>query len=140
MNSIVTRLAHLWSMLHGPGADAPPRGARSVDPASLREAREAIRSGDFDRARVLLSDWDGTTWIDAACLNVLGVLAVASSNWKQAARLWRLALRADPGYQPARQNLRRYFELFQFGYSQVKFALGDEPELLTQSTGIGHDA
>jgi hypothetical protein len=67
---------------------------------------------------------------DAPCLNLLGVLAVAEGDWNQAVRLWQRAVRVDHAYLPARRNLRRYFELFQFGRSDIPIALGDEPERL----------
>jgi hypothetical protein len=92
----------------------------------LHNARAAIRAGEFDRAQVLLSEWDQTAWTDAECLNLLGVLAVARSDWKQAVRYWRAAVRADRRYAPPRQNLRRHYELFQFGRSRVEISLGEQ--------------
>jgi hypothetical protein len=126
---VIALLPRLWTLLFSSAPSDRHTAARRVDPVRLQQARAAIRSGDFDRARTLLADWDETVWVDGACLNVLGVLAVAESDWKRAARLWRAAVRANRAYQPPRQNLRRYFELFQFGRSSVAIALGDEPGL-----------
>jgi hypothetical protein len=98
----------------------------NVDEARLRSARTAIRTGEFARAALLLAEWDESTRRHAPWLNVLGVLAVARWDWKQAAGFWRAAGRADKHYAPAQQNLRRYYELFEFGRSAVPIALGDE--------------
>ena len=88
----------------------------------------------------MLADWNETVRCDAACLNVLGVLAVAESDWKQAAKLWRAAVRTDAAYQPPRQNLRRYFEIFEFGRSSVALALGDEDQAARAEEAVAHDA
>ena len=102
--------------------------AHNVEGHLWRQACRAIRRGEFTRARAMFSAWDEPAHRDAACLNVLGVLAVAESDWKHAAKLWRAAVHTDAGYQPAQQNLRRYYELFQFGRSEVAIALGDEAD------------
>jgi hypothetical protein len=137
--AFVPGLHHLMGLLH-PTAPARADDALRVDPDTLQHAREAIRRGEFDRARAVLSDWDQTAQRDSRCLNVLGVLAVAAARWKEAKRLWQKAVRIDDCYEPPRRNLRRYYELFQFGHSRVELALGDEPEFRAMGPEAEHVA
>ena len=76
----------------------------------LKRARAAIRRGLFDLAEALVHENGEAIWSNAACLNVLGLVAEARGQWKQA---WRL---------------RRYFELFHWGRCRDPVAFGDEPE------------
>jgi hypothetical protein len=135
---VIALLPRLWTAFISVASSRRNTADRRVDPVRLTQARAAIRTGDFDRARTLLADWDETVRADAACLNVLGVLAVAESDWKRAVRLWRAAVRANGAYQPPRQNLRRYFELFEFGRSSVPIAIGDEPNLCGDETAVSN--
>lgn len=88
------------------------RSALRLGRLSLAEA--FVREGGYDAAR------------NAECLNVLGLIAEARGEWAKARRCWSCAARLDRTYQPSRQNLRRYFELFQFGRSDHPVTFGDE--------------
>ena len=56
---------------------------------------------------------------DARCLNLLGLAAEARGDWKRAKRMYGQAIRRDRSYLPAEMNMRRYYELFTFGHSNV---------------------
>jgi hypothetical protein len=106
----------------------------------LRRARGAIRAGALELAEALVMEYGDLARSDAPCLNVLGVIAESRGRWTDAKRFWGKSLRADPGYDPACQNLRRYFELWNWGRSECPRALGDETALdflLARSTPRG---
>jgi Flp pilus assembly protein TadD len=63
---------------------------------------------------------------DAALLNLEGVLYELRRQWKQARRSYGKAIRADRHYAPAQQNMRRLYELYTFGWSDLAAALGDD--------------
>jgi len=94
--------------------------------AVLHGACEAIRTGCWDDAQVILESAGDRGSRDAAWLNLVGVLHEARAQWKLARRYYGKAMRADPRYSPARQNMRRWFELFTFGRSKEPVMLGDE--------------
>jgi hypothetical protein len=83
----------------------------------------------LDLAEALVMENGDFAWSDAACLNMLGVIAEGRGQWKVARRFWGKSLRADPRYVPAQQNLRRYFELWNWGRSECPCVLGDETAL-----------
>jgi hypothetical protein len=92
----------------------------------LGRARLAIRAGKLDLAEAFVMEGGDMAWRNAACLNVLALVAEARNDWQTAARLWRRSIRADRTYQPPRRNLRRFFELLQFGCSSGCVVFGDE--------------
>lgn len=92
----------------------------------LLRARLAIRAGELAQAEAFVLENGEGLCHDAACLNVLGLIAEARGHWTLARKYWTRSTRADKQYEPARQNLRRYFELFQFGRSRQCVAYGDE--------------
>lgn len=47
-------------------------------------------------------------------------------DYERARKLYGKAIKYGADYEPAQQNMRRIYELFQFGSSQEPFALGDE--------------
>ena len=101
----------------------------SVRDELLQRARRAIRAGELELAQALVMAYGDLACSDPACLNVLGLIAEASGHWTDAKKFWGKALRADPRYDPACQNLRRYFELFQWGRSDCRVAFGNETTL-----------
>jgi hypothetical protein len=95
----------------------------------LEEVRLLIRLGFFDEAQAILQVKLEAVR-DAACLNLLGVIEELRSRWARAQKFYRHAVRADAAFQPARQNIRRMYELFTFGRSDQSIALGDERRAL----------
>jgi len=91
----------------------------------VRRAERALRAGKLQLANGLLEECGDGYLRDAACLNVLGLIAEANDDWKSARRHWRCAVRADRSYQPAWQNIRRHFELFNWGQSRLSAAFAE---------------
>jgi hypothetical protein len=94
---------------------------------SVRDVCVAIRLGCFDEAQALLRQIAGQHGRDAAWLNLMGVACEGRSDWRGAKRFYGKAMRADRSFVPAQQNMRRWFELFTFGRTNLAVALGDEP-------------
>jgi hypothetical protein len=94
----------------------------------VRRVAGAIRRGEIDLAEWLISEHGTDASQSAECLNLLGVIAVAEDDWRKAKRYWRRATGIEGAYQPALRNLRRYYELNEFGKSGEELCLGDEPE------------
>lgn len=112
---------------------ADPCGA-----ARLASARQAIRLGLLDEARAALAAAERAGARGAAYLNLLGVVHELRRDWRAAKRHYGRAIRADRGYEAARQNMRRLYELDTFGRCAENIALGDEgPALMRLPTGVG---
>jgi Flp pilus assembly protein TadD len=92
----------------------------------LAEACTAIRLGFFAEAEAILESLGGCASSDAACLNLLGIVHEARRQWKAARRCYGKAIFLDHCYEPAQQNMRRLYELYTFGRSAERVALGDE--------------
>jgi hypothetical protein len=121
--------AGFWKHLFA--REFPSGGSRPEWPAAkrdelLRRACEAVRSGDFARAKAILESAPAAGTCDAACLNLLGVICEADRDWRQARKHYGKAIRADGEFTPARQNMRRWYELFTFGRTEYPILLGDE--------------
>ena len=121
----------MFSILHlltgRPRAHEPP--LPPWDPrqrtALLHDVCTAMRLGFFREAQAML-DHEPHAAHDPACLNLLGVICELSQQWKLARKHYRAAVRCDPNYAPARQNIRRFYELDTFGHTGMQIALGDE--------------
>ncbi len=105
-----------------------PQPAEETVRAKFRRACSALRRGNVELAQTIIEQAGDEGKSDARILNLMGALALQSSDWKQARKRWRQALRVDRQCGPAKRNLRRYYELYALGYSQDALALGDEPE------------
>jgi hypothetical protein len=57
--------------------------------------------------------------------NLLGVLYEMKQEYGIAKRCYGRAIAIDSQYEPAQQNMRRLFELFEFGTSKEPINLGD---------------
>jgi tetratricopeptide (TPR) repeat protein len=93
----------------------------------FQRACTAVRSGRLEEAKNLLEFATATSAADAGLLNLLGVVYEARRDWRQARKLYGRAIRADGKFAPARQNMRRWYELFTFGCTEYPILLGDEP-------------
>jgi len=91
----------------------------------LYEAGAALRVGRLDEVRSLLSEAGRRTAGDAACLNLRGVVCEARGRPTAAKRYYGRAIRADAGFGPAQQNMRRLYELATLGRSSQPVAVGD---------------
>jgi hypothetical protein len=85
----------------------------------------ALRLGQADRAYELLTAYDRVLTADPAYLNLLGVIFEIRKNPATSRRFYSLACCVDPHYSPAKQNLRRIYELLTFGTTALAVSLGD---------------
>ena len=115
---------------HGP-APAPARkpGApkyKAEPNIHLLAAKRAINNREFDEARGHLAEVirQNDRMIEAH--NLLGVLFEMKHEYAIAKKCYGRAIAIDSEYQPAQQNMRRLFELFQFGTSKEPVNLGEE--------------
>lgn len=58
--------------------------------------------------------------------NLAGVLFEMQEDYERARKYYGQAIKHDQHYAPAQQNMRRLFELFNFGSSQEPISLGDD--------------
>ena len=56
--------------------------------------------------------------------NLVGVLAEMLDDYDKAKKYYGRAIKLDKNYEPAQQNMRRLFELQNFGSSSEPFNLG----------------
>jgi DNA-binding response OmpR family regulator len=63
---------------------------------------------------------------NAEATNLAGVLFEMQEDYERAKKYYGHAIKLDKHYEPAQQNMRRIFELFNFGSSQEPIALGDD--------------
>ena len=128
-------IARLFARSSDGGAETDPRRASLV----LR-ACACIRVSDFDQATDLLES-NLLPAQDTARLNLLGVLCEKRGQSAAARRYYGQAIRADRAFAPARQNLRRWFELDMFGSTDLPLLLGDEqPKLWWLRRQLAHAA
>src|SRR5207248_3079367 len=105
----------------------------------LRDALLAVCDGDWDQADRAVSRDGQLARSDAACLNLHGIICQARGEWRQARRFYSRAMRANGGYLPAEQNLRRFYELDTVGDTRLPIAVADQGTL-TQIRNLPCDA
>jgi DNA-binding response OmpR family regulator len=117
---------------HATGTDSSSRGpeTRPVTIASqfqLNEtrAKRALNERRFDEAEVYLKQAIGLEPKSAEAHNLMGVLHELRNEHDASYRAYRAALKADRHYEPAKHNMRRYYERFTFGRSDVPVDTGD---------------
>jgi tetratricopeptide (TPR) repeat protein len=108
------------------GAFREPDSDSGPDPfGSFRQACLALRTGNLDEAEsLLIAARRAAAAREAACLNLLGVLSEARGQTRAARRLYGRAMRAEPTFSPAEQNIRRLYELQAFGKTTYPVAVG----------------
>ncbi|HZY44638.1 MAG TPA: hypothetical protein VFF70_07810, partial [Anaerolineae bacterium] len=91
----------------------------------LLAAKRAINNREFDEARGHLAEVikQNDRMIEAH--NLLGVLYEMKQEFAIAKRCYGRAIAIDSKYEPAQQNMRRLFELFEFGTSKEPINLGE---------------
>jgi DNA-binding response OmpR family regulator len=104
----------------------PPGGYEGV----LDQARKSLRLSKYADAETLLMKAADLSHRDAAYFNLLGVLYESRREWRLARKFYGKAISLNGRYEPAQKNMRRHYELQQFGRSQEPVTLGDEPDLL----------
>jgi DNA-binding response OmpR family regulator len=116
--------------LRRPGAEGreeavEPITAASQFAANLVRAKRAMNKRWFVEAEVFLKQAIGIDPGSAEARNLLGVLHELRNEHDLSYRAYRDALRADRHYEPARQNMLRYYERFTFGRSDVPIDMGE---------------
>jgi len=97
--------------------------------AVLNGVRNALRIGDSKAAEEMLIRAGDLGQEDAGYLNLVGVFNETKRKWRRAKKFYGMAIRADKGYEPAQNNMRRLYELETFGKTALPIALGDETAL-----------
>jgi CheY-like chemotaxis protein len=112
-----------------PSLPSLPRTAPKYrgDPSlHLFAAKRAINNRDFEEARGHLAEAikQNDRMIEAH--NLLGVLFEMKHEYAIAKQCYGRAIAIDSKYEPAQQNMRRIFDLFNFGSSKEPVNLGEE--------------
>jgi len=104
----------------GPG----PATAASLFAADLRRAKHALNRRAFDEAEAFLKQAIALQTSSAEAHNLMGVLHEVRKEHDASYREYKAALKADRHYEPAQNNMRRYYERFTFGRSDVPLDAG----------------
>ena len=105
--------------------DPAPATASSQFAGNMAKAKRAINQGQFDEAKVFLTQAAALDPKSAEANNLMGVLHELKGQNDDAYRFYRAALKADKSYTPATHNMTRYYERFTFGSSKVPMDVGD---------------
>jgi DNA-binding response OmpR family regulator len=101
----------------------------------LAAVRQAIWHNDLKHAERLMDEVAEYAASDPSYFNLLGVIHEAEGDRRSAKTFYRKSVAASGGYEPARHNLQRLFELETYGETKGDVALGDEIELLKGMKG-----
>jgi DNA-binding response OmpR family regulator len=91
----------------------------------LSRAKRSLNRRDFDEAEVLLKQAIALKGDSAEAHNLMGVLHELRNEHDASYREYRAALKSDRLYAPAMHNMRRYYERFTFGTSNVPIDRGE---------------
>ena len=89
----------------------------------LRCAKRAINLRDFNAARSNLISALEINPDSPQALNLAGVMFEMREEYDQARRYYGRAIKVNKDFEPAQANMRRIYELFQFGSSQEPYNL-----------------
>ena len=114
---------------HATGPGPHDRTDAPVAPVSTRDlaivaAKRALNDRKFDVAEVHLKQAIAQKPNEAELRNLLGVLHELKGEHDESYREYRAALKADHHYEPARNNMTRYYERFTFGRSEIPLDAG----------------
>jgi DNA-binding NtrC family response regulator len=108
-------------------ADATPRVPPRDDFEShIVTAQRLLNFQDFAQAKRHLIRALELNDKSAKAFNLTGVLFEMQEDYDRAKKYYGQAIKLDKHYEPAQQNMRRIFELFNFGASKEPVALGDD--------------
>lgn len=111
-----------------PGEPKPDELAGGYE-AVLGRVRKALRAAKLEDAESLMMKAADLAQKDAAYFNLLGVLYECQGKTRLARKFYGRSIATDRHYEPAQHNMRRLYELQQFGRTQETIALGDEEDL-----------
>ena len=113
-----------------PSAASPSAPSPNDRRDSIDAARIAMRLGFHDEAEAMIGKDRVTS--DATALNLLGVIREARGDWRGARSFYSRAARANLCFTPARENLRRLYEMWALGRADDPPVLGDERPALAR--------
>jgi len=100
---------------HAPKTDEEEKGAQRDFDYYLRRAKRAINMRDFVAAKKDVIKALGIDSKSSQALNLAGVMLEMREEYEEAKRYYSKAIKIDKNFEPARQNMKRIFELFGFG-------------------------
>lgn len=106
-------------------ASAAPEAKRDDFETHIDVAKRLLNLQDFAGAKMhLIRALELKA--NAEAFNLTGVLFEMQEDYDRAKKYYGHAIKLDKNFEPAQQNMRRIYELFQFGSSKEPFNLGDE--------------
>ena len=116
---------------HASARSTSTRPAPAVTPAALLadnmvQAKRALNRRAFDEAEVYLKQAIGLDANSAEAHNLKGVIHELRNEHDASYREYRAALKGDNHYEPAKHNMKSYYERFTFGRSEIPVDTGDE--------------
>jgi|ERR1700730_4528329 DNA-binding NtrC family response regulator len=94
--------------------------------AHITAARRALNLQAFAKARVHLVKAMELNPESVEAFNLAGVLAELLQDYDKARKYYGQAIKIDKHYEPAQQNMRRVFEVHNFGSTDEPLSLGEE--------------
>jgi DNA-binding NtrC family response regulator len=94
--------------------------------AHITAARRALNLQAFAKARVHLVKAMELNPESVEAFNLAGVLAELLQDYDKARKHYGQAIKIDKHYEPAQQNMRRVFEVHNFGSTDEPLSLGEE--------------
>jgi DNA-binding NtrC family response regulator len=91
----------------------------------VQAAKRQINLRQFTEAREQIAKALELRTDSEEVFNLAGVLFEMLEDYDRAKRYYGQAIRLNKNYEPAQQNMRRIYELFQFGSSKEPFNLGE---------------
>ncbi len=104
---------------------APRPASPETFDAHVQAAKRLINLRQFTRAREHIAKALEIRTDSEEVFNLGGVLFEMLEDYDRAKRYYGQAIRLNKNYEPAQQNMRRIYELFQFGSSKEPFNLGE---------------
>ncbi len=93
--------------------------------AQLRRAKRALNGRQFDEAALFLRRAIDLDPRSAEAHNLMGVLHETRREFAESYASYKAALKADRGYGPAQNNMRRHYERRAFGRSDLALDVGE---------------
>ena len=120
-----TLRAMVAEILRRHGKSAVQRATPETFEDHVQAAKRLLNLRQFTEAREHIAKALQVRTDSPEVFNLGGVLFELLEDYDQAKRYYGQAIRLNRNYEPAQQNMRRIYELFQFGSSREPFNLGD---------------
>jgi DNA-binding NtrC family response regulator len=119
-----TLRAMVAEILRRHGKSAARRATKTFED-HVQAAKRLLNLRQFPEAREHIAQALEVRTDSPEVFNLGGVLFEMLEDYDRAKRYYGQAIRLNRNYEPAQQNMRRIYELFQFGSSREPFNLGD---------------